>query len=490
MNDHVEDAAAAVEVHEGPAPGAMTLRPETPTSLALPFGSATSALATMSNEEFGARLEAVKLVRDRMREIKRAVLIPGVHYGFPGMTDAKDIAKAAKDGRTGLFKPGAEAICEFFGLAQGDPAITIERGDPENTASPTYVIHARVPIHRGDASGPVVAVGVGAWSTWETKNRFRRQRHACPACGREGLVLQKEAKGGALKGQAVAWCSQRDGGCGAEFLQSDPKIKGQSIGRVTNTEAADLLNTGVKMAKKRGLVDGTISATALSDVFTQDVEDMPPEAFKTNEADVEATVSGMYDGDPDGWRKDVAAGPGEPAGPTAPASRAATPAPGNGVAKPISKAQIDFVLSLAKRKFEDPKRGLDQWLARFNLPAVELLTSVQGARVIADLKTQPDVERAAAPAKTNPEKMPAAQIDRMIQRLKDLLRAREEHGGPGGYRAFDIRDGVWFVVGVDELGHLGILADDIQLDYLTPEQMIDLGTMLSEWAKANIQGDR
>lgn len=41
-----------------------------------------------------------------------------------------------------------------------------------------------------------------------------------------------------------------------------------------NTDIADTYNTVLKMAKKRAFVDGILSATAASDIFTQDIEDM------------------------------------------------------------------------------------------------------------------------------------------------------------------------------------------------------------------------
>lgn len=44
---------------------------------------------------------------------------------------------------------------------------------------------------------------------------------------------------------------------------------------VENPDIADTYNTVLKMAKKRAHVDAMITATAASDIFTQDVEDIP-----------------------------------------------------------------------------------------------------------------------------------------------------------------------------------------------------------------------
>jgi len=50
----------------------------------------------------------------------------------------------------------------------------------------------------------------------------------------------------------------------------------QPAGRVENTDLADTYNTVLKMAKKRALVDATLTATAASDIFNQDLEDYTP----------------------------------------------------------------------------------------------------------------------------------------------------------------------------------------------------------------------
>ena len=45
--------------------------------------------------------------------------------------------------------------------------------------------------------------------------------------------------------------------------------------KVEHDNPADYYNTVLKMAKKRAHVDAVLTATAASDIFTQDVEDMP-----------------------------------------------------------------------------------------------------------------------------------------------------------------------------------------------------------------------
>ena len=49
------------------------------------------------------------------------------------------------------------------------------------------------------------------------------------------------------------------------------------------TNHSDQANTILKMAKKRAMVDLCLTATAASDVFAQDLEDMPPELIQEHE---------------------------------------------------------------------------------------------------------------------------------------------------------------------------------------------------------------
>ncbi len=65
------------------------------------------------------------------------------------------------------------------------------------------------------------------------------------------------------------------------FNKRSEKVDAEGIGscnsrerRYKNQDAANIANTVLKMAKKRALVDATLSATRASGMFTQDLEDM------------------------------------------------------------------------------------------------------------------------------------------------------------------------------------------------------------------------
>jgi len=67
----------------------------------------------------------------------------------------------------------------------------------------------------------------------------------------------------------------------ALFNKRSDKVDAEGIGscnsrerRYKNQDAANIANTVLKMAKKRALIDATLSATRASGMFTQDLEDM------------------------------------------------------------------------------------------------------------------------------------------------------------------------------------------------------------------------
>jgi hypothetical protein len=110
--------------------------------------------------------------------------------------------------------------------------------------------------------------GVGSCSTLETKFRYRKAEQTCPKCGKPTIIKGKKEYGG-------GWlCYQKKGGCGAKFVDGDKDIENQNMGRIEHDNPADYYNTVLKMAKKRAQVDAILTATAASDIFTQDVEEM------------------------------------------------------------------------------------------------------------------------------------------------------------------------------------------------------------------------
>ena len=195
----------------------------------------------------------VKAQVQLIQQVMKAVMQEGFHYGvIPGQD------------RPTLLKPGAEKLVVTFRLA---PELDVQMHDLGD-GHREYQVKCRL-VHI--PTGRIYGEGVGSCSTQESRYRYRQAARTCPYCGRSTIIKGKAEYGG-------GWlCFQRKGGCGAKFADQDSSIVSQGAGREENTDLADTYNTVLKMAKKRALVDATLTATAASDCFTQDLEDFQPE---------------------------------------------------------------------------------------------------------------------------------------------------------------------------------------------------------------------
>jgi hypothetical protein len=118
-------------------------------------------------------------------------------------------------------------------------------------------------------TGAVMGEGVGSASTLETKWRFR----SGPTEATDKPVPQEYWN---IRKTDPAKAQQLLGGKGFVTKKDDSgkwmiAVRGE---RVEFDNPADNYNTCLKMAKKRALVDATLTATAASDIFTQDLEEM------------------------------------------------------------------------------------------------------------------------------------------------------------------------------------------------------------------------
>jgi hypothetical protein len=174
-----------------------------------------------------------------MQEIMGAVMKEGEHYGcIPGTGD-----------KPSLLKSGAEKLAHTFQLA---PRYTIERTDLPGGHREYEVVCEIMSV----ATGNFLGSGVGVCSTMESKYRFRSTN-----TGREVPREYWNTRDSSILG-------------GPQF--SPRKIDGKWIvfERIEHDNPADHYNTVKKMAKKRAFVDGVLTVTAASDLFTQDLEDL------------------------------------------------------------------------------------------------------------------------------------------------------------------------------------------------------------------------
>lgn len=176
---------------------------------------------------------------NKIQEVMRAVMKADHHYGvIPGCGD-----------KPTLLKPGAEKLTLTFRLA---PDFVITQTEFPGGHREFQVL-CRL-NHIG--SGNFVGAGVGACSTMEGKFRYRTES--------TGKPVPKE------------YWDSRDSALLGGPAYSPRKVNGSwtIFHKVEHDNPADYYNTCLKMAKKRALVDATLTATAASDIFTQDIEEM------------------------------------------------------------------------------------------------------------------------------------------------------------------------------------------------------------------------
>lgn len=160
-----------------------------------------------------------------IQQVMQAVMKRETHYGvIPGTP------------KPSLYKPGAEVLCATFHIAP------TYRTEDLSTADCVRYRVTCVGIHQG--TGTVLGEGVGECSSNEEKYRWRK-----PKSPAEFDAFPEDRK--RLK-------YERDG-----------------TQRQVRVEPADVANTILKMAAKRAQVAMTLNVTAASDIFTQDIEDLP-----------------------------------------------------------------------------------------------------------------------------------------------------------------------------------------------------------------------
>jgi hypothetical protein len=196
----------------------------------------------------------VALAKERLMQLQQFVkeyLIDGEDFGtIPGTP------------KPTLYKPGADKLCELYGLA--DEYEVTQRTEDFERGLFDYEVKC-VLVRKPDMT--LVSTGLGSCNSYETRYRWRDSKRLCPNCSKEAIVKGKDEYGG-------GWlCFAKKGGCGAKFADNDIAITGQTVGRIQNEDIADIKNTILKMSKKRAKIDAVLSATRSSGLFTQDMED-------------------------------------------------------------------------------------------------------------------------------------------------------------------------------------------------------------------------
>ena len=189
-----------------------------------------TAVAIREPEQLTAK--EVRAQVNLVQEVMKAVMQKGTHYGtIPGCGD-----------KPTLLKPGAEKLASTFRLA-----ISPEVEDLSTKDMCRYRIRAMI-THQ--VTGQFLGAGVGECSGLEEKYYWRNA-----VCDEEYNDTPEDRRR-------------------IKYKKSYDKI---SKLKQVRTNQADVANTVLKICKKRALVDGILTVTGASDIFTQDIEDMPEE---------------------------------------------------------------------------------------------------------------------------------------------------------------------------------------------------------------------
>ncbi len=177
-----------------------------------------------------------------VQEVMQAVMKRDTHYGtIPGTP------------KPTLYKPGAEVLAATFRIAVSYRTEDLSTGD--------CVRYRVTAVGTHQTSGIVMGEGMGECSSGEEKYKWRK-------------ATGKEFEGTAEDRRRIKY--------GRDYSTNQVR-----------TEPADLANTVLKMACKRAQVAMTLNVTAASDIFTQDIEDLPEELRPGADAAPEARNEGQ-----------------------------------------------------------------------------------------------------------------------------------------------------------------------------------------------------
>jgi len=170
-----------------------------------------------------------------IQSVMKKVMKKDVHYGTVAGCGSKPV----------LLKPGAEKLASTFRLS---PRYEIE--DLSNSDKVEYKIKTSIYVTNQKGEEIFLGSGVGCCSSDEEKYKWK-----APVCVEEYDETPDQLK-------RIKWKKGYKGG------------KATSVKQI-RTNPADIANTVLKMGKKRSFIDAVLTVTAASDIFEQDLEDMP-----------------------------------------------------------------------------------------------------------------------------------------------------------------------------------------------------------------------
>ncbi len=227
------------------------------------------------------------------------------------MVRDRDFGEIPGTGKPTLLKPGAEKLCNFFGLEPEFTPVVDEidwTGEQHGGETFCYVRYRCRLLRQGRIPG----VGEGSCNSWESHYRYRwvtteyiredvdrasllRRGGHRTLCEFEFAIDRADTTGVYAK-PAEYWQKFKEAITAgvARRIERDTRQgklpawemdEDTTLYRIPNPDIADLVNTIQKMAQKRALVAATLIATSASEFFTQDVEDTSGDSFGITDAD-------------------------------------------------------------------------------------------------------------------------------------------------------------------------------------------------------------
>ena len=191
-------------------------------------------------------VEQIKRQTEQVKALMASCMEDGMHYGkIPGCGS-----------KPTLLQPGAQKITLMFGTAD---TYGIAREDLPN-GHREYTVTCRLV---SKSTGCVQGSGVGLCSTMEKKYRYRNVSdfeitdEPIPQDAKERKQEYRK-QGYGMKKVDGMWCW----------------VKYNDSAQQENPDIADTYNTVLKMSCKRALVAAVLNTFAVSDLFTQDIEDL------------------------------------------------------------------------------------------------------------------------------------------------------------------------------------------------------------------------
>lgn len=191
-------------------------------------------------------VEQIKHQTEQVKALMASCMEDGMHYGkIPGCGS-----------KPTLLQPGAQKLTLMFGMAD---TYEIAREDLPS-GHREYTVTCRLV---SKSTGCVQGSGVGLCSTMEKKYRYRNVAdfeitdEPIPQDAKERKQEYRK-QGYGMKKVDGMWCW----------------VKYNDSAQQENPDIADTYNTVLKMSCKRALVAAVLNTFAVSDLFTQDIEDL------------------------------------------------------------------------------------------------------------------------------------------------------------------------------------------------------------------------